>query len=297
MHICYDEIQGGISITRMYGDSPVVRVPGEVDGKKTIAINEYAFSEKNVTTNRKDIPYKELDEGTVCELAGGYIKEIIIPDSVRSLGGFCFYQCVNLNKLTLGKNVQIGSDAFMNCRKLDEIHITASVLESTCLRQILAQRTQHTTAVFDDAAIYFPEYSEQYDLIGPAHIFELNIEGEGFRARKCFDGDVFLPEMYDDIFEKARDTEDTKTLCIMASLRLQKPELLKEEKKKIYQEYLLENISEFLDESIRKKDLKLFLDMKRKGIINNEHIVLCLQKLNAAGWIEGTREVISDNNL
>ena len=103
--------------------------------------------------------------------------------------------------------------------------------------------------------------------------------------------------MYDDIFEKARDTEDTKTLCIMASLRLQKPELLKEEKKKIYQEYLLENISEFLDESIRKKDLKLFLDMKRKGIINNEHIVLCLQKLNAAGWIEGTREVISENNL
>ena len=34
--------------------------------------------------------------------------------------------------------------------------------------------------------LLYPEYSESYEEIGPAHIFSLHVEGEGYRARKQF---------------------------------------------------------------------------------------------------------------
>lgn len=37
-----------------------------------------------------------------------------------------------------------------------------------------------------DSSIFYPEYNGGYDEVGPAHIFALNIEGEGFRMRQCF---------------------------------------------------------------------------------------------------------------
>ncbi len=46
----------------------------------------------------------------------------------------------------------------------------------------------------------YPEYYESYDELGPAHIFELNLTGEGFRARQCFKEGVILLNAYDEIF-------------------------------------------------------------------------------------------------
>jgi len=44
------------------------------------------------------------------------LKEIVIPDSVTTIGGGAFNACNSLETLTIGNNVTIiGQDAFKNC--------------------------------------------------------------------------------------------------------------------------------------------------------------------------------------
>ena len=118
--------------------------------------------------------------------------------------------------------------------------------------------------------MHFPEYSEKYDLIGPAHIFELNIEGEGFRARKCFEGDIFSLPMYDEVFRRAAEKEDERTLCRMAALRLCRPISLSEGNRDVYHTYLLSHMEAFLDELIRQVEAWPFSDeIKEKVLYSN----------------------------
>ena len=56
------------------------------------------------------------------------IKEVIIPESVKEIRKHAFYWCVNLEKATPGKNVELlGSGAFAYCEKLTEFVMPDSV--------------------------------------------------------------------------------------------------------------------------------------------------------------------------
>ena len=58
------------------------------------------------------------------------IKEIIIPSNVRSIPPHAFYNCTNLEKLTIEKNVKkICENAFRDCVNLKEIIINEGVSE------------------------------------------------------------------------------------------------------------------------------------------------------------------------
>lgn len=156
---------------------------------------------------------------------------------------FVFISVAPLTGLVVGKGLTgIGSDAFMNCRSLKNITICGGVAEPSGLKQILAQRSLETEVSFvsehgTDAVILYPEYSETYDEIGPAHIFELTIEGEGFRARQCFREGIVDIVQYDGIFLQACAKESVKTLCRMAWLRLYYPAGLRRDQKRIYEDY------------------------------------------------------------
>ena len=281
MWINYEETpDGAIAVVRLYGDDPEVELPEEIDGKPVTVLMPYAFSEKAVAPGAGlagdavsgaltfDGLSSELSAGTICELAGDFISSVKLPDSMKQIGELCFYQCRNLREICFGGGeIEIGSDAFMNCRSLSTIRIRARAEEPTSLRQILAGRSQATVVWFEDAAVFFPEYQERYDLIGPAHIFELNIEGEGFRARKCFNGDRFDLTLYDEVFKKAVDTEEEKTLCRMASLRLCLPVSLSDGDRQVYQSYLLAHMESFCDEMIRQRDLSIILELKKPLLI------------------------------
>lgn len=345
MWIWYEETADGLVIARLYGEYPEVVVPEEIDGKSVIGLGAYAFSEKEIPTDgmclaevsaeRSGVGDKgELDqrlaEGSICALAGDFITCVTLPDSLRSVGELCFYQCRELREISFGGGaIEIGSDAFMNCRSLSTLRIRAGAEEPTALRSILNQRTQATDVWFTDAVVHFPEYQEKYDLIGPAHIFELNIEGEGFRARKCFDGDRFSLAMYDEVFRLAMEKEDERTLCRMAALRLSRrqtggsavaekgraqegPEQqadsptgraedvpateqqaqLKEEDRERYQSYLLEHIGVFCEDLISRRDLGVWEELYQQGLIDQEHKSVLLKKLTEVRWIEGTRQVL-----
>lgn len=286
MRFLYTDTADGLSIDGAYGDTGEVVIPNMIDGKPVKALSPYAFSEKSTVPDKND--------GIEFRLAGDIITGITFPEGLMNIGELCFYQCRNLKYISLSNSMmEIGSDAFMNCKKLDTFYIRGSVKKASSLRQILLQRTGPTDVFFDDAAVHFSEYSERYDLIGPAHIFELNIEGEGFRARKCFDGDVFDIEMYDTIFEKAKDTEDEKTLCKTAALRLSRPISLDEDKKKCYLDYLLEHMDAYLDDVIKTRDLSLIEKLGSEGFLTDEMIASALKKMTADFWTDGVANLLA----
>ena len=56
---------------------------------------------------------------------GNEIKDLVIPNSVTSIGDYTFYNCVGLTSVTIPNNVKsIGKYAFSGCSRLKSVHIT-----------------------------------------------------------------------------------------------------------------------------------------------------------------------------
>ena len=307
-------------LLRVFGTQPVLSLPDRIGGYPLTCISEYCFSEKekytgeevflrladenegsgsSATEEKNSCFFRFLREKKICALAGDFIREVKIPSSVKKIGALAFYQCRHLEKIFFGAgDLELGGDAFMNCRCLKKFFFYTLPEKPTVLRQILAQRNGETECYFlspEDgavtAALFFPEYSEKYDLIGPAHIFELNIEGEGFRARQCFENGVFLFQKYDRIFSQAVDTEEEKTLCKMAAMRLKFPFDLKEEKKE-YLDYLLAHMESMTDWMIEEKETGLWKELGEQGNIRKKDYELFLKKVIDARWTEGVRMLL-----
>ena len=161
-YFSYSEVEGGVAITgyNIEGGLDVV-IPSEIDGKKVVAIADYAFTTNGVTpttisntkkvsasylyNNKKDvatIPLSRIPvEGlgitsvvipsTVKSIGGSafennQLTEVTIPSSVTSIGSYAFHS----NKLTsitlLDGVVSIGENAFEN-NQLTEVTIPSSV--------------------------------------------------------------------------------------------------------------------------------------------------------------------------
>lgn len=256
----YEQIdEESVRILRMFGTSPEVIVPRQIAGKVVTELGAYCFAEKNQAASyqvcseeqageQAEKEFQELlEKKQLRELAGRYIQKVTLPESVERIGNFCFYQCGRLEELVTGCSLTgIGSDAFMNCHKLQRIIMLGSVRKPSGLKQILAQRNLETEVTFMvsgqvEAVLLYPEYSEFYDEIGPAHIFKLNIEGEGFRARQCFQNAVVDLVQYDAGFLQASVREQELTLCRMALQRLYYPIELREDYRLQYEEYIREH--------------------------------------------------------
>ena len=58
-------------------------------------------------------------------LNGEEVKDLVIPNTVTTIGNYAFDGCSGLTSVTIPKSVTtIGSDAFLNCTGLTKVHIT-----------------------------------------------------------------------------------------------------------------------------------------------------------------------------
>ena len=61
-------------------------------------------------------------------LNGELVKDLVIPNSVTSIGEYAFYDCSSLTSVTIGESVtSIGSSAFYNCSSLTSVTIPNSI--------------------------------------------------------------------------------------------------------------------------------------------------------------------------
>ena len=239
-------------------------------------------------------------KGEPCEHSaqGEFVEKITLPDAVERIENAAFFNCKKLYALEVGKRTtEIGSDVFNNCSALHKVHIRGKAGEETGAKQLLARISWDVEVQFDDAVLFYPEYYEGYDTIAPAHIFGLNIEGEGFRARQCFrEGKVDF-EAYDSIFEKACAEENDRVLVHMAMDRLMTPVGLTEKNRIRYEKYLVsvpEKIFEICLKNRKLEWLKYYVNSVLAGdkietTVKEKALVTYVQQ----DWTEGAAVLLA----
>ena len=297
--------EGTVCIFRMFGTSPQVLVPETILGKRVTELGSYCFSETekaesfeicsdSLAGSEAEKRFQILfSKKAIRCLSGEYLEKVFLPQSITEIGNCCFYRCNRLQELTIGNGLTaVGSDDFMNCRKLQNITVLGSVTEPSGLKQVLGQRSLETRVEFvvnglTEAVLIYPEYSETYDEIGPAHIFELNIAGEGFRARQCFSQGIVDLAQYDAVFLQAQAEESVKTLCYMAGMRLSYPIGLREENKRKYEEYLKKYAMRIVEILVKERDLKLLPFCLEQEYFEKEEVQKGAQLAASMDWTEG----------
>lgn len=326
--------ENSIRLIHMFGKSPLCIVPAVIDGMQVTELAPYCFSSKSLSEELKArVQSKVGIDADMTELSDRYIQNIILPDGIRKIGRLAFYNCRNLARIELPADIEsVDGDAFMNCTKLSNLVMCGDPKTRSCLKQILAQISwlvrvswvsnsdinehmsnseagtlagslmydnvqnsmQNSTQYRTIAQACFFEYDQTYDEIGPAHIFKLNMNGEGFRARQSFNDQVFVWKQYDDTFEEAKAQESERDLLDMAFYRLVFPYELDDTAKRVFCEYVKahgENLGEML---IQKRDVSLLeryldlVDTDGNSLADAQTVTDMVAKAAAADWGEGS---------
>ena len=109
---------GTLSLSRVYGSQPAVKVPASFGGKVVSAIGREAFSMRT-TLQEVELPASITSIGVSAFYYCSALEYIILPESVVSIGANAFYNCAALESLHMPANIRtIGSLAFHNCKNL-----------------------------------------------------------------------------------------------------------------------------------------------------------------------------------
>lgn len=308
--LCEEMKEGGLRLCRVFGSVDTLKLPEEIGGRQITVIGAYCFAEKGRLSSELagEVAAAGLGDGTnppeglLRPLNGNYLRAIALPDTVKCLETYAFYNCRRLERLTVGAALtEVNSDAFMNCRALHTLAVRASAEEVTGLPFLLNQLTAELCVEFTGGGkgqvrLLYPEYTESYEEIGPAHIFSLHVEGEGYRARKQFLGGRLDFNGYDTVFEKACNEEQFLTLMKMALYRLEYPFELAEDAAMRYETFIAAHETEVLEQLVRVQDEKTLASLCRQTMISDEAIQAAIVRAVADGWTRGVAGIIRWRN-
>lgn len=295
-----EENETGLILYRVFSKSDVADIPEKIDGMDINKIAPYCFAAALHLPKDVQIEYdeKSINKTLYHEFSGEFIKSIKLPAGITDIGNNAFYNCRKLTDITMGNKIrEVGSDVFMNCRSLNKIYIESDIGDVTGLKQLLSRIASEIEVCYlkdgrTIAKVLYPEYTESYDEIAPAHIFGRNIEGEGFRARQCFEGGRADMNQYDTIFPKASAEESTKVAGRIAIYRLMYPYMLSTSAKDIYMDYLEHNKNELISYFIENRnidEIKFILDRFKSDRDMVENAII---KANETEWGEATALVL-----
>ena len=298
-----EEKKDGLHILRLMGQISVVYIPQMIDGYEVKVIGEYCFSARNNCKNRtSDNDWEKMEklarDRGMNELSGDYVEQVILPDSVHELCSYAFYNCRKLKCIEFGRSLDIvNNDAFMNCMGLSVLVVRSRAEEPTGAQYFLKQLNKGIELKYVDdgntcGSFYYSEYTESYEEIGPAHIFHMDLQGEGYRARQLFDNGVVDAAGYDTIFEAAKALESTYTLSKMAAGRLQYPVKLTDNARDMYMEFIKDNIAKVLEWVVAERRIDIIEFMADNNILDESGLDGVLKLAGKCDWTMGIAAII-----
>ena len=255
------ETGDGIAVLRCETQDAVVHLPGFIGERPVTALGDYVLAERAPDLSGfSGLFTVRVGRGTDCAHDPCALHRLRVPESVRSVGNYAFYNCLDLEELFLPKALtDVGSDAFLNCNRLHRVQIEASSDGTSCLRSVLREHHGELlcTLLFPDstkAQLWFPAYSEEYEELAAPHIFGYHIEGAGFTYRQCFDGGRLNFFQYDAALERLLRTQDFDSAVRVALCRLRWPRELLLANRERYSALLAEHAACALDMLLREKN-------------------------------------------
>jgi hypothetical protein len=217
-------------------------------------------------------------------LCGDALEEVRIPESVRHVGRYCFYNCAKLRKLTFyGLLSDWGSGVFTGCHQMQKLCVYADEAGKSYLKDVLdelpealmvayhlpqkdSDRSRQNILMQQDnpeqtvqgesvAQLVFPEFYEEGVENTPARILETHIHGSGIRYRNCFQSRSFDFHQYDAIFPHARAQEAPEIVARLVMGRLRYPCGLSESARTQYVDYVSGHAQELAALILKERDI------------------------------------------
>lgn len=277
----YQVINEHIRILGYRGYSGFVRVPEKIQAMPVTELSAYAFSggwgrEKMMSSLEQEVLFcdeegnpvqaeeKQLPPPISCEA----LKEIYLPETIRKIGNYAFYNCVELSRVECYSSIKdLGSGLFTGCigiRYLD-FHLTGE--PHSCLKEILSELRQELYVNYysasGNARLLFPEMFEESVEHTPARIIIREMHGCGHMYRYCFDHTEFQFHKYDALFPHLLVQETKRVIGSLVINRLYTPVHLLEHDKNLYEDYLKEHIENIAKQAL-KEDPAMFLWLVRE---------------------------------
>ena len=234
MSILYEIRNQEIAVTGYEGGVTWLQIPERIEEMPVTCIAHSAFA------HRPDLKYVSL------------------PKTMRRLERFAFYDCRQLERITLFDGIQDYYDGVIGqCRRLAEIGLDLSGGHFNVLRDLLGDSDQliRFTLTFPDgtARLTFPDYLTEYHEDTRARAIHIHIEGAGFSYRETVSRTGIDFRGYDRLFERIRYQEAGP--AVQTSLdRLTFPYALETPEAEQYRQFLHENAEETVCEVIRRRE-------------------------------------------
>ncbi len=134
---------------------------------------------------------------------------VSLPESIRTIYGFAFHNCRNLEKISLYDSIDDYYDGVCRqCDSLSDIDITVNRGWFEVIRNFLADSDRTLRFLVREEAekscLTFPEYTYDFNENTMARTIQFSIAGSGMFYRECVDRRSINYREYDKLFEKAR---------------------------------------------------------------------------------------------
>ena len=220
----------------------ILEIPSQINNKDVVEIGEYAFSNLKINTvidtiyipetvkiikagafygceNIENIIFKPNSQLEVIEESAfrncSSLTNIVLPDTLISLGDKSFYGCSSLNSITIGENVSdIGSASFAYCG-IELINLSEeNVYYGYCDDSIYRKSDEGNTLIYScvGSVVYkIPDCITtigEYAFYGNNHIFKINLNNvediSDYAFYECDDfGSIEYPKTLVNIHENS----------------------------------------------------------------------------------------------
>lgn len=285
----YKIVDGGVRITECRGRDSIVTVPEEIDGCAVTELAPYAFSKERRGNAEVECPEDAEKLPRVC---GGGLTEIYLPDTLRKIGNYAFYNCEHLEKISCaGTIADLGSGIFTGCTGVRELEIRIEDGKRSCFQELISELRQELYVTYTDssgtARLIFPEFYEEAVENTPAKVLKTEMHGCGHRYRYCFDKREFQFKEYDSLFPHVRVQEPDRLVVRLALGRLMYPLGLLGREKSVYASYLKEHLLLAAEILFGEKNQEGLMWLTEKYVNGRETLDRMIELANRMDYSEG----------
>lgn len=283
----YETTEHGIRILRCYGTSGCIRIPEQIEGQPVTELAAYAFAKEMDSE-------PENSSGLSC-ICGEHLEELYLPPTIRRLGRYIFYNCIQFRKLSFYSNITfMGAGAFTGCERLSELEMQEVTEEKSCLREILSDLKQAVQVkVYQGEQcryeLVYPEFYEEAEENTPARIINTVTHGMGIQYRNAFRDTRVIFLEYDKLFETGKYNVDLISCIKMSVARLIYPVELEGKAEQAYAVFLTEHLEQAAEVFLKTEEKEKLRWLAETFITTKEQ----MEKLTEAVMKQEETEVLS----
>ena len=285
MRFAYEIKNGCAVVRRCYDFGNEAEIPSEIDGHPVTELGAYAFSAHmdreqfwhelgnrtvkiwNPETGEQEV--SEPDAETVPGLQGMQVETVRLPEGLRKIGAYAFYNCNALSELHFHSSLKdLGAGLFTGCHHLRRLNVTLDETETSCLKEILIEVPEKIAVTVEGqlrAKLLFPEFFEESVENTPARILMTHMHGSGMNFRNSFYMKKLDFRAYDACYYMAKAEEDFDTVLEMTLNRLQYPVGLSEDRREDYESWLNGHLVQAFEKAVEHRDLDMLMWLTEHG--------------------------------